>query len=101
MGSGVRDVPVVEIASGLLACGRAGGAFDGGSSVCEKEERAVAEFVEGGLEEEGALGSSVEGGATIGIVAVEVLDDFFKSVVEMLLDSGGVGGELQLNDDMV
>ena len=101
MGGGACSAPVLEVASRLLACGRSGSAFDGGSSVHEVVEGATAVFVEGGLEEEGALSGGIDGGATVGVAAGEVQDDFLECVVKTLLYFGGVGGELQLNDDVV
>jgi len=101
VGSGACGAPVSKEASGLLAGGRAGGAFDGGGGVHDVVEGATAVFVEGGLEEEGALGGGVDGGATVGVAAGEVLDDFFEGVMKALLHFGGIGGELQLNGDVV
>ena len=101
MSGGVCGTPVLKVASGLLACGGAGSAFNGGSSIHEVVEGATVVFVEGGLEEEGALGGGVDGGAMVDVAAGEVQDDFFESVVETLLDFGSVGGELQLDDDVV
>ena len=101
MSGGACSAPVLKVASDLLACGGTGSALDGSCGVHDAVVGSPAVFVEGGLEEEGALSGGVDRGATVGVAVTELDHDGLEGFVQSILDGGGVGGELQLDGDRV